>query len=102
MGSIDATAWSYPTLIAVVLVVVRSDSQLWLYLKAHEVMDGKQFEQAIKATLEGGPTKGGGGIPIAEIPLGPATRAATGERAVFDRLSPELQMLLLRDRALQP
>jgi hypothetical protein len=92
----------YPILIAVILIVVRSDSQLWLYLKAHEVMDAKKLEGAVKGQLEGPTAKGGGGIAIAQIPLSLTPRPPTDEKSVFDRLSPELQMLLARDRGMQP
>jgi hypothetical protein len=100
--SIDVVP-GYPILMAVILIVVRSDQQLWLYLKAHEVMDAKKLEGAVKGQLEDPSLNGrGGGIPIAQIPLSLASRPPTDEKSVFDRLSPELQMLLARDREMQP
>ncbi len=87
----------YPIILAVGCVVVRNDAQLFLYLKAHEIPDGKRFERAIKYELDGPAHLGGHDIQVANI-VGPASAplADDGKR-VFDRLSPELQELLTKD-----
>ena len=90
----------YPLLIAVALVFVRNDAELYMYLRAHEVVDGQMLERAIRRELEV-PATGAGGIPVAQIPPAPINRPATDEQNVFNRLSPDLQLLLARDRALQ-
>jgi hypothetical protein len=100
LWSIGATLWFYPIVLAVALISVRSESQLFVYLKAHEVMDGKKLERTIKGILEE-PASGGSAIPITQIPAAAGRLVATDNESVFNRLSPELQMLLMRDRAAQ-
>jgi hypothetical protein len=96
--SIGATVWFYPILLAVALIAARSDAKLALYLKAHEVMDGKKLERSIAGMLQE-PAPQGHGIPVAQIPVGCSGRPPTDNRSVFERLSPDLQLLLARDRA---
>lgn len=98
LRSIDSTLFYYPIILAIALVVFRNDAQLWLYLKAHEIPDGKRMERAVKSELEGPAQSGGSGSLVAQIPDAPRMRFATDDRSVFDRLSPELQSLLLKDR----
>jgi hypothetical protein len=100
LWSIGSTIFFYPVILACICVIVRNDSQLWLYLKAAEIPDGKRLERAVKTELEGPETFGHGSIPVAEVPPVPRMRFATDAKSVFDRLSPELQTLLMKDRIL--
>ncbi len=97
--SIGSILWPYPIFLAGALIFVRNDAQLSLYLKAHEIMDGKKLEGAIRGQLEAPVASVGRRISVAQIPASPAQRPATDDQSVFDRLSPELQMLLTRDSA---
>jgi hypothetical protein len=100
--SIGSTLCGYPLELAIALIVVRNAVQSFVYLKAHEVVDGKKDERAIKLQIEGpDPARFAAGGALARIPPAPGDRAATDDQSVFNRLSPELQMLLMRDRAMQ-
>jgi hypothetical protein len=100
LWSIGSSMCLYPIVLALICIIVRNDAQLWLYLKAAEIPDGKRLERAVKTELEGPETFGHSEIPVAEIPPVPRMRFATDDRSVFDRLSPELQTLLMKDRIL--
>lgn len=96
--SIGSHLFLYAIVIAFALIVVRSEAQLRIYLQAHEVMDGKRFEERLKFELEG-PSAAKPAALFAHIPSAPANRPPTDARSVAQRLSPELQLLLVRDRA---
>jgi len=98
LWSIGSTLFYYPILLAITCIVVRNDAQLWLYLKAHEIPDGKRLERAVKWQLDGPEPGRGDGVELAQIAEAPRMRWATDDRSVFDRLSPELQDLLMKDR----
>ena len=100
LHSIGSMFYFYPLVLAVALVVVRNEVQMHDYLLAHEVVDGKMLERDIKWQLEG-LAPGRIAIPVAQIASARSSRPATDSKSVFDRLSPELQMLLMRDRAAQ-
>jgi hypothetical protein len=97
LWSIGSSLLYYPILAAIALIVVRNDDHLWLYLKAHEIPDGKMLERAINAEF-GGAAQRGAGNAIARIPVAPADCAATDNASVFERLSPEMQTVLMKDR----
>jgi hypothetical protein len=99
LWSIGSSIFYYPIILAFGCIVFRNDAKLWLYLKAHEVPDGKRFERAIKFELDGPSPTGGYDIHVARIPEAPSRPAADNE-SVFERLSPELQDLLTKDRIL--
>jgi hypothetical protein len=100
LASIGSTLFPYPLLLAVSLIFHRHDAKLLLYLRAHEIADGKMVERAIMREYQGdGAKNGSGDIRVAQIPAAPTNRAATDRQSVFDRLSPELQLLLVRDQA---
>lgn len=101
LWSIGSVLYFYPLLIAVALIFFRNDAQLSLYLRAHEVVDGQMVEKAIRGELDA-PATGTGGTPVAEIPAAPVAAPANDEQSVLSRLSPDLQLLLARDRATQP
>jgi len=98
LWSIDSSLFYYPIGLAVILMIVRNDAQLWLYLKAHEIPDGKRLERAVKWQLDGPEQGGGWNAVVSQIPQAPAAESATRGESVYDRLSPELQMLLAKDR----
>jgi len=102
LRSIGSPLYFYPIVIAVGVIVARNERQLYYYLRAHEIVDGQMVEAAIKSEL-GAQSSGAGSAAseIARIPPTPANLAATDRQSVFDRLSPELQLLLVRDRAVQ-
>ena len=100
LWSIGSALSFYPLLIAVALVFVRNDAQLSLYLRAHEVVDGQMLEKAVRGELDV-PSTAAGGTPVAQIPPAPVGGPATDDQSVFSRLSPDLQLLLARDRAIQ-
>jgi hypothetical protein len=97
--SVGSSLWYYPVVLAFGCIVARNDAQLYFYLKAHEIPDGKRFERAIKLELDGHSPPGGYDIQVARIPEAPS-RSEIDDRNVFDRLSPELQDLLMKDRIL--
>jgi hypothetical protein len=101
LWSIGVTLWFYPIILAAALISGRSDAKLAVYLKAHEVMDGQKMERSIKNMLAE-PASVQHGIPVAQIAAASAERPATDNRSVFERLSPDLQLLLTRDRAAKP
>jgi hypothetical protein len=98
LWSIDSTLFYYPIGLAFILMIVRNDAQLWLYLKAHEIPDGKRLERAVKWQLDGPEQSGGHGIVVAQIANVPVVETAPCGESIYDRLSPELQMLLAKDR----
>ena len=98
LWSIGSTLFYYPIGLAIILMIVRNDAQLWLYLKAHEIPDGKRLERAVKWQLDGPEQSGGHGIVVAQIPNAPVAKTETDGESIYDRLSPELQMLLAKDR----
>ena len=102
LWSIDSTLCYYPIGLAVILMIVRNDAQLWLYLKAHEIPDGKRLERAVKWQLDGPEPNGGHDIVVAHIPHVPAANTPARGDSIYDRLSPELQMLLEKDRFTHP
>jgi hypothetical protein len=59
LWSIGSSIFYYPIILAFGCIVVRNDAQLWLYLKAHEIPDGKRFERAVKWELDGPSPTGG-------------------------------------------
>jgi hypothetical protein len=97
MWSIGSEMFRYPILLAFICVVVRNDAQLWLYLKAHEIPDGKKLERAINTEFED-PSQRGLTTASAEIPDSCFVPVETDDSSVFDRLSPELQTVLMKDR----
>lgn len=100
LHSIGTRLWFSPIVYALGLIIVRSDSQLDTYLMAHAVVDGQMTEQSIRQQLEG-PNLGigGAGIATAQLPVAPVHLEPTDDQSVFDRLSPELQILLASGRA---
>jgi hypothetical protein len=98
LWSIGSTAFYYPMGIALILMIVRNDAKLWLYLKAAEIPDGKRLESAVKWQLDGPEQGGNYGTVVAQIPQVATANGPTGGDSVYDRLSPELQMLLAKDR----
>ncbi|MDR3404233.1 MAG: hypothetical protein P4L99_17170 [Chthoniobacter sp.] len=99
LWSIGSILWIYVAALAVGLVFVRYHAKLRLYLRAHELADAQMFERALMSQFEGPIALVGTSVAVAEIPAAPVTRQAENEHSTFDRLSPELQMLLARDRA---
>ena len=98
LWSIGSSLFCYPIGLAFILMIVRNDAKLWLYLKAHEIPDGKRLERAVKWQLDGPDQFGGQGTVVAQIPLAPVPASAASGESIYDRLSPELQMLLAKDR----
>ena len=98
LWSIGSTLAFYPILLAVSFMVVRNRAKLHRYLRAHEVMDGQMEEREIRAEIEA-PTPGHGIGAVAQIPPPPTDRPATDSQSVFQRLSPELQLLLMRNQS---
>ncbi|GEM_PF-5536218 len=96
LWSIGSSLYLYPVILAIAFVVVRNDAKLWLYLKAHEIPDGKMLERAVKSEFEG-PVPGAG-VMLAQLSTAPVMRGEIENESVFDRLNPELQSLLLKDR----
>ena len=95
--SAGSNLYFYPVFLALTLIGVRNDEQLWLYLKAHEIPDGKMLESAIKTELQA-PARNHSDIPIAQISDAPVDHIATDSNSVFERLSPDLQTILMKDR----
>ena len=102
LWSIGSHLYGYPSLMALGLIFVRYDSQLRSYLQAHEIADAKMLEREVMSEFEGSPLPASACVTVAQLPLPPTGRPTTDERSVFKRLSPELQMLLMRDRATNP
>lgn len=100
--SIGATLYLYPILLAIALICVRNDRQLYIYLKAHEIADGQMMERAVRSEFEGSGNGKAVDIPVVQIPEAPTGRLATDGKSVFNRLSPELQMLLAHGKDTQP
>lgn len=98
LWSIGSSLFYYPIGLACILMIVRNDAKLWLYLKAHEIPDGKRLERAVKWQLDGPEQGGGGNTVIAQIPKVSIPVSAESGESIYDRLSPELQMLLAKDR----
>jgi len=98
LWSIDSTLFYYPIGLAFILIIVRNDAQLWLYLKAAEIPDGKRLERAVKWQLDGPEPGSAHGTVVAQIPHVTVAATETGGESIYDRLSPELQMLLAKDR----
>ena len=96
LWSIGSVLFFYPILVAIACIIVRNDAQLWFYLKAHEIPDGQRLERAIKSEFEG--PKKEGSTPVAEIMPLRFQPLRTDSASVFERLSPELQTLLMKDR----
>jgi hypothetical protein len=97
LWSIGSTLFCYPILLAITCIVVRNDAQLWLYLKAHEIPDGKRLERAINSEF-GDPAQRSATTAAAEIPERCFVPVATDDESVFERLNPDLQTVLMKDR----
>ncbi len=102
LHSIGATLAFYPILLAIALIFVRNDAQLYSYLQAYDVMDGKKLEREIRLQIEGSGISQQAPARMAQIPAVPGERIAVDRESVFERLSPELQTLLIRDQLKQP
>jgi hypothetical protein len=98
LWSIGSSLFYYPIGIALILMIVRNDAELWLYLKAAEIPDGKRLERAVKWQLDGPEQGGVHGTVVAQIPQVAAANSPAGGESIYERLSPELQMLLAKDR----
>ena len=96
LWSIGSVLFFYPVLVAISCAIVRNDAQLFVYLKASEIPDGKMLEREIKSEFEG--PKREGNTPVAEIAPPRFVPLPTDSASVFERLSPELQTLLMKDR----
>lgn len=99
--SIGSLVCVYTVLLAVALIIVRCDAELRLYLRAHEIADAKMLEHAVMSEFEGPAPARSAGSAVAQIPAALSNRTPVDDQSVFDSLSPDLQMLLVRDRATQ-
>lgn len=106
LESIGSRLAGYPAIIALLLVFVRRDMELRLYLQAHEIADAQSFEQEIMWQLEGGSSENAtahsAAAVMVRIPATSAYRPAVDERSALERLSPELQALLRQRETNQP
>jgi hypothetical protein len=94
--SIGSDLYYYPVVLAITCIVVRNDAQLWLYLKAHEIPDGKTLERSINSEFED-PARRGVQTSVAGIPDRRFVPVATDSESVFGRLDQNLQFLLMKD-----